>query len=624
MVTFPSDLDIRPVAGVNLAFGPNFSGKTTLVNAVKFGIFGLTLTRKDEDLSARSFADRIREKDRKSLDIIASFVINGKILTVKRTLFLSGPQSLDVEVVDPSLTPTGAIVESYKNSKEYLPSLSKLMGLDNPDEVEFVLDLMIADEERHFILWRKDLERVTLKLLVPHEELSQVRWLEHELEKRTREAVDANKAIRTLEIKLDRDQAVRRFFQAEAGRLTPQEQRVLLESAEKLRKVLAETDAEIEFIQTKTSEALSGKNAILHNHLKLQDDIQSCLIGIEEFRTRKYKAMLRSDRPEDVHVIKHLIHEKKCAVCSADLTAEVDSRQSKRLCILCGNMLDKYESVAIQDLTKEITAREHELVSLRETLHKAEIGIEKADDQIKKLAESLKERNETKQVTIAELSKLKDTLAIEQRIQVVREGVKALEGSIVSDGVEYDRLKKAAENLQSEKTQTENLLRNGSEIAKEKASLLFSRVQSLFGEFVKTATNGDVDARIGTDLVPLLRGRKIYSVDDASQFERSLLDMAFRVALVRTIAENTKSMPFLLVETPEETPDDSYLKSLAGAIRDFSKGVKMMITSSDSRFSQTLIDGMSPAERKLRLIDLSGSGTKTQKDYYKPMLNTWF
>ena len=156
LTTFPLDLELRPSVGVNVIFGGNYSGKTTLVNAIKFGIFGLTVNRTDEDFSARYFTSRIKESERKSLDILVWFTVGNKLVTVKRTLFSSGPQRIDVQLVDTAKKPTGAVIGSYSTAHDYLNALSEMLGLGDLKEAEFVLNLLLADEDRHSILWHKD------------------------------------------------------------------------------------------------------------------------------------------------------------------------------------------------------------------------------------------------------------------------------------------------------------------------------------------------------------------------------------------------------------------------------------------------------------------------------------
>jgi DNA repair exonuclease SbcCD ATPase subunit len=95
MITFPHDLHLRPLQGVNVIFGGNFSGKTTIINAIRYGLLGLTLNRESEQVSARYFASRIKESERSSLDINATCLLGQYHLYINRRLFASGSSEID-------------------------------------------------------------------------------------------------------------------------------------------------------------------------------------------------------------------------------------------------------------------------------------------------------------------------------------------------------------------------------------------------------------------------------------------------------------------------------------------------------------------------------------------------
>jgi hypothetical protein len=192
-----------------------------------------------------------------------------------------------------------------------------------------------------------------------------------------------------------------------------------------------------------------------------------------------------------------------------------------------------------------------------------------------------------------------------------------------SDTSECERLQKAALTLKTEVTEIESLRRKGEELARTRSREIFNTVSTKFSEFAKLATNGEMDARLGDDMVPSLQGRKIYLIDDASQFERTILDVGFRIALVTTIAEQGSSVPFLILETPDETADESYIEHFAEALRTFSSRISLLITCSNTEFMRNLMKASPGSEKKSRLIDLSEEGTDTQKSYYSPLITQW-
>ena len=392
LTTFPGGLEIRPLPGVTVIFGGNYSGKTTIVNAIKFGLFGLTLNRTDEELSARYFSSRIRERERKSLDIITSFKINRLLVTVKRTLFSSGPQQLDVQVLDEKATPGGAVVNSFSKVGAYLGFLAEAMGLESLQEVEFVLNLLMADEDRHAILWHKDCERISVKLLLPEEEYAQLKWLDQELEKKKSESTRVSKSVQALAQKLDREQAIAHFLESASKEMTLAS---LEEKALEYERLLSERDQTVRRVHD-LQETLTTTLDVKSKSLAELSDFQLKKRNLEEqidrTRLQKLKTIMHSDDPEGVHIVKHLVHEKRCPFCEADLSSSIDDRVKERLCIFCGNEIDTPRARGIEELNNEIHRGEENerglvdsIVKLMSSLQGLDVQLTQSSDEIRNL-----------------------------------------------------------------------------------------------------------------------------------------------------------------------------------------------------------------------------------------------
>lgn len=334
LITFQHDLDLHPLVGMNVIFGGNYSGKTTIVNAIKFGLFGLTLNRTDEEVSARYFASRIKERERNSLDVISSFMLGKRLVTAKRTLYSSGPCDLEVQVVDPAVTPAGGVVGSFSTSHAYQIALCEMMGLESKKEVEFVLNLLLADEDRHTILWHEDCERMVLKLLVPQQEYAQLDWLEREIEKKRAEISTVSTTAQAVSKRIEQEENVTRFLESESEKMKFDRSD---ETVQKIMSLRSQRDALTEQLQKSHREmarALDAKSSKLSELAKLQSDRDAALVTIDSIRLKKYKAILHSDDPEGIHIVKHLIHEKSCPFCEADLSATITERETSPLYLL--------------------------------------------------------------------------------------------------------------------------------------------------------------------------------------------------------------------------------------------------------------------------------------------------
>jgi DNA repair exonuclease SbcCD ATPase subunit len=623
LTTFQHDLDLHPLVGINVVFGGNYSGKTTIVNAVKFGLFGLTLNRTDEEVSARYFASRIKERERRSLNIITSFILGKRLVTARRTLYSSGSGDLDVQVVDPTATPAGGVVGSYSTSHDYQRALCEMMGLESNKEVEFVLNLLLADEDRHTILWHEDCERMVLKLLVPEQEYAQLDWLEREIEKKRAEISTVTTTAQAVSKRLEQEETVARFLESGSEKMKLGRSD---ETVKKITSLRSQRDALTEQLQKSHREmarALDSKSSELSELAKLQSDRDTVLAKIDSIRVEKYKAILRSDDPEGIHIVKHLIHEKSCPFCEADLSAIITERETRRLCIFCGHEIGAPRILGIEDLNKTIEEEEKHEQKMKQSILQAMSEISEIDATTRKIEAETHSAQEKENEVLNELEQLKVSEDMEHQTKVVERELQSVREKIKEDTSEYERLNRSLDKLRTELIETQQLHEKGRDIARNKMTEVFGKVSAKFAQFVGAATNGELEAELSPDMLPSLKGRKIFAVDDVSQFERMVLDTGFRLAVTSCLAESADLKPLIVFETPDDIADESYLRHLAKALVAFGKDMSILVTSSNTAFMKALLEDYDSAARKQRLLDLSVSGTMTQKSYYFPLITEW-
>lgn len=623
LTTFSADVELKPIPGINVIFGGNYSGKTTIVNAIKFGVFGLTLNRTNEELSARYFTSRIKEQVRNSLGILVSCMVAERLVTANRTLYSSGPQRLDVQVVNPSVTPPGALERSFSTSREYKSCLCEMIGLENLEDVEFVLTLLLADEDRHTVLWGEDCSRRVLKLLTPFEEYSQLKWLERELEKKEGEVTKTTKGMQTVSASLYHEQDVVRFVNSRLDALSRQFEKDEVQALASLRAGKDDLAGQMDSLQREISDALTEKSAKLTELSLTQQKLLDTLARIEDAESAKYRAILQSDEPQEIHMLKHLIHERHCPYCEADLSEVLHEREAKRVCPFCGNEITTSKVEGIEKLNETITAEKVNEANLRESIRKLTVDLAAVDTSIRthqSRADALRKREAE---ILDKLSRTKEIEEGEQERQVMGRQLRSVKQRMQGYNAEYSELEKALQNLRRDITEIETLQEKGRQLVREKIKETFQKVIDTFRGFVSMATNGELQADLSLDLVPSISGRKVYSADDASQFERGLMDIAFRVALVSVMTELSGSSAFMVVENPDDLADEAYIEHLAKAFVEYCKNVSILVTTSNMKFTKCILGGYEPEQRARRFTDLSLSGTSTQKSYYIPLLTDW-
>jgi len=623
LTTFPMDVGLKPIPGINVILGGNYTGKTTIVNAIKFGVFGLTVNRTDEELSARYFTSRIKEQERKSLGILVSCMIAERLVTARRTLFSSGSPRLEVQVVNPHATPPGAVERSFSTSREYLTCLCEMMGLDGLDDVEFVLTLLLADEDRHTVLWREDCSRRILKLLTPPVEYSQLRWLERETAKKKQELNSTTKAMQALAVRLDQERDVIRFLTSGLEALSKLSDKDTAQTLASLRTAKDDLDREISSLQLQVSNVLTEKSTKLTDLSVTQSRLQDTLAGIDKLRVEKYASILHSDEPQGIHMLKHLVHERRCPYCDSDLSEVLQERENRRVCMLCGNEITTSKAKGVRELDAAIAAEERNETNLKDSILKLTTDLQTKDADLNQYQSRLDALRKQERETIDRLSQAKHLLEAEQEKQVLNRQLQSVKKRLEEYGEQYNALKKATEDSRHEIEEIEILQEKGREIVRNKIKAIFDKVAAQFRSFVLTATNGELQVELSPDIVPSIRGRKIYSPDEASQFERGLMDIALRIALVSVITELSGTNAFMVVENPDDLADESYLQYLAKAFADTSRNVSILVTTSNLEFTKSMLNHYEPEQRRNRLTNLSLSGTSTQKSYYDPLLTDW-
>jgi hypothetical protein len=148
-----------------------------------------------------------------------------------------------------------------------------------------------------------------------------------------------------------------------------------------------------------------------------------------------------------------------------------------------------------------------------------------------------------------------------------------------------------------------------------------ANIKQRFAAFVSIATKGDYTATLTDQLVPVFEGRQIFDPALVAQSEKAIMDYAFRIALLSTCAEGSNTFPSIVLETPDEIIDGSYLHSLAQALQQFSKNLSVIITTFNPEIIDLMLVGYElKGKDRRRLTSLLINGTTTQKNYFESKL----
>ena len=200
-------------------------------------------------------------------------------------------------------------------------------------------------------------------------------------------------------------------------------------------------------------------------------------------------------------------------------------------------------------------------------------------------------------------------MAIQEQINLSEKLIATLDASMKKVEVELGKISELQERTRR--------------AMKTESSKALAKIRNKFSKFVITATNGELSAELSQDFIPILGGRSVFEPEQASQFERTLMDIAFRVALLSLIAERTNTKPSLVLETPDEVTDDAYVPYLAEAILNVSNDLSVIVTTVNSEMMKHLLKGYDQNERTRRMVNLVSKGTLTQRRFYELPLNSY-
>jgi len=624
MTTFPQDLRISFKKGINVIFGGNYSGKTTIINSLRYGTFGLSWGHTVEGIEKRYFASRVREIDRKSLDINLVYNIKPMTMNVHRTVFSSGSAEIEAKVSKSSKKSLSASVKSISREKQYHDALTKFMGLIAEGQLKFIPSLIFADEDRQLILWKKDLEHFVLSLLTSSENVSRLHWIESQIAKAKKDFD---------ELQQDRDRIIRRNSDNERN------QKFLLDSLRKVKHI--ETDRYAKEYKKLNSELKKCKdrsaqiNDALQAKLIEKSDLllqlnnnQKAILDLkarsEQLNTELMKIFLNPSNPNELHFVRHLYHEKECPFCWTDLSEEIDLRIKNKVCLICGQgALMDFNDDDEKEIKQGLSNLKTKKKGLDELSGKIQTNLDKIKREIEKLTKSKEEERIKESSLVAEIAEIKgieedlhkkevmsrEFEEIQEQINDNKKLITKIDGNIKEVTAEIDKINQLYDKTKmAMRTEIDSIL---------------AKIRERFSSFISSATNGEVSGRLSPDFIPILNGRTVFYPESASQYERTIMDYAFRIALLSVFAEKTKTCPSLEIETPDEVTDESYITYLAKAMLEFSSNLSIIVTTVNTEMMKQLLNNYKPNERKKRLINLINKGTLTQRKFYQAPLNTY-
>lgn len=619
---YPNGINWEIKSGINVIVGGTGLGKTTLVNALLFGLFG--------PLGRSSKLSKKRD-----IPHIDQEYFHERLGSTKQTM---NPRiSVQAEIGDLSIHVqrdliTGKITEFKSNEeqtdiKKYEEILVKATGLtDFKKELLHLVDhLLYAGEHRYLIAWDNEIQNEVLTLLFREPaEYQAVKEL-------WGKAKSADSTFRNLRYQAgEAEKILEKFMESTPGSV---------ESVEAQRNELRSASERAE----NQREAVRNRfNNERNNHQVLQNTLDELQWQYDEL-ARKLDETSSVDADAE---LAQILASSPNAKSTYAALLRVASNPGKELCPGCGS-LPSAKSKRLQTIQKLVEnglcplcgtdhlLKEKNIPSSRDTPVMSEL-----EREIRRVASQLRKMAVEQEKTHSRL------IAIEQEVKRVEEDLQAAREAewrfrletppSPVDAIEVKRL--TAQELRTrcskeEKNRNQFVSKLEKSLDELNTSLseIDAEIAECFSHFagmfldqkceVEFDDLGEKAQRPGPQLdpphsafYPIVDGVPRNSPESLSEAQGLFMDLAFRMALLDVWHKRTGKTATLVVETPEGSVDIAYMSRVAGMLAAFGeKGHTLIVTTNlnNYEFLPGLLSSTPVNEREGRILNLLDNGNPT-------------
>jgi AAA domain len=595
---FSRELSMQLQGGPNVILGGNGLGKTTIIQAVVYGLTGGLSRELEKDKKQRwnhlYFRKRLDPGRLRVASVEVDFALGADKFSVRRLFTSSSVVAFRSSTKAEWSTGESALREMERALQSH--------GYRSVDDFAFIAQrLLYLPENRRLIAWDTDAQVRLLMLLSP-------------------DVID-QAAFQQRRAELKKTDSAKRHVHVAVGHLKEQLLDELPEEEEprRLREILPKPPVRdlasiLDLLQTATTtrQADEKKASELARELSARSDEVEALREQIEAREAAIVAgtITRAEAADDLALTK-LIEHGICPACgelTQALQAAAQQHASNKACILCG--------------TKQPTAApdDPEL----ETLH----------SQLKtKLAaqESLGERFRTARKRVAILRQKEDQLQAEvNQAQSTAPLLALLERRVPVAATGQDPKQLYAE-LQNQEVQYEaQLRRSKAEIEREFSDFRDSikariaKFRKLYKDYATAFLGIECtldEVQTGDRLldlprfVPRFDGTARDTADDCSEAQRFFLDIAFRMAMIDWASSFAGAAASFFCETPETALDMSYVDNVVTMFKRFSAQEHTLLLTSNIQpdgLAVKLLDEIPKGERGARVLNLLDYGQLTE------------
>jgi DNA repair exonuclease SbcCD ATPase subunit len=537
---FSKDFDLVLGDGLNIIYGGNRNGKTTVANSIEFGIFGIF------QHTHSYFASRILNPG-KPVKIEVEVRLGSSSATIRREISQASA--------------------SHKARLTFFgePLFDKGPSIEGPTDVQLELQQKIgcAIQEAHEVFDAFYLREVPrnyhLSSRIGDDIGSEVR---RRILYRLIDSDRFNRIIAYCKSKCDELHRSISLDSTELAQINSESDNQRAGRIEKIRADLKYIDEQFSKLSELKKIIFEDMNGLLRASKPDNDlmETQFELAGITSAVTTKAQGYERLKSATNIGAEK-----VTCETCGQDYTQEAYERTSNNKCMTCGSSISQEQLVQIAADLDDLRKREQS-VKRKSDLKFSEI--EQSTNQVQELQKKL----DSVVSEMENLSSSKTELQSELLRATNAVGKERIDQLIAS--IEEEKEREAIWNKVFTKT-LEYASKNSSNVIKE--------LNKRFLAYTSDIVEGSDGFAFDNSLNLVDRSGRSVSFEHLSHGEKNLLEIAYRLSLIEiALQKKTIEEGFLILETPEEALDITYRDNLAKIFSSVKESkLKLIVTTSD-------------------------------------------
>lgn len=598
---FQSKVELNARQGISIILGGNGLGKTTLMQALIYGLTGGVSEDIEEEKRYRwghaYFRSRLSSEKTRVPEITVSFFLGKERIYVRRGLSGSHITGLRSSTAYSTWLDNRDVA-----ARAFAGLLRDFGGYSSVEDFAFIVHrLVYLPESRRLLAW--DTNAQTRILMLLNRDLAQEGEFREKRERLKR--LDSRK--RHIHVQLGHAEKALIAILDEPNEDDSLEVELassqISEDAERLPSLMKELTA-----ATKARIAASDQLQVLSRTISgLANDVDDLQASAEAAEAEMINSLLGSEERESGLAIYKLLDSGICPCCGTkqkDLQAAARQYQREQKCVLCGSDNSVAASANLSAVRSQLAEKVRAL-------------------------QANEEAHRSLQQKFADARSFEDELL--GRINVIRfsEPVTSIPDNALTQSTRLDLERRKAYLETTEADLALQLQELQADLEQEYNRFLLAVAQRMVT--LKTAYENYASAFLGipcqlvperdedrlldlTAFIPEFNGAPRPTADSCSEAQRFFLDIAFRMAILDLASDLSGHTTSFVCETPENALDLSYLDNVAKMFESFVQKRHSVILSAniqENSLAARIMSDVAPQDRKGRVVNLLDIGQLT-------------